>query len=258
MLRTRVIPCLLLRGRALVKTRRFKNPAYVGDPVNTVRIFNEKEVDELIVLDITATTDHRDLKYDLIEELATECFMPMAYGGGLRTLEQIEKVFSLGAEKVVLNTCIFMNPALVRDAAASFGTQSIVASIDVKTSWLGRSTVYVAHAGRPTRTDPVSYARAAEELGAGEILLTSIDRDGLMNGYDLDLVRTVADSVSIPVVACGGAGTFNHLADAVNAGASAVAAGSLFVYQGTNRSVLINFPSRQVLESTLRSAARAG
>ena len=252
MMRPRIIPCLLLRGRGLVTTRRFKDARYVGDPVNTVRIFNEKEVDELMVLDITATPESREPSYGFIEELASECFMPVSYGGGVRSLEQVERLFKLGVEKVVINTAAIEHPKLVSQAAEQFGSQSIVVAIDVKKSWLGKYRVLSHGGSRSTPLDPVSYAREVEFLGAGEIVLTSVDRDGTMAGFDLDVTRDVSAAVSVPVVACGGAGSYDDFAGAVSAGASAAAAGSLFAYQGNNRSVLINYPTQEELRRALQ------
>jgi imidazole glycerol-phosphate synthase subunit HisF len=251
-LKTRVMPCLLLRGAGLVKTVKFKNPAYVGDPINTVRIYNEKEVDELIFLDITATPEGRHPQFKLVAEIATECFMPFAYGGGVRSLDDARTLFSLGAEKVAVNTYAAENPDLVGQVAEVFGSQSIIVSIDVRKGFLGRYQVWTNGGRRAIGVDPVTYATRMEAAGAGELLLTSIDRDGTFEGYDVDLIRRVASAVSIPVIACGGAGTVEDFGRAVrDGGASAVAAGSMVVYQGRNRGVLINFPSRDELKRVL-------
>ena len=254
MMRPRVIPCLLLRGRGLVTTHRFRDPRYVGDPVNTVRIFNEKEVDELIVLDITATPESKEPPYQVIEELASECFMPLSYGGGIRTIEQIRKLFSLGIEKVVINTEAVRHPDFIEKVASEFGSQSVVVAIDVKRSWLGKYRVLSEGGRKATSLDPVTYAKEVSDRGAGEIVLTSIHQDGTMSGYDLDIIRSVSEAVSVPLVANGGAGSYDHFAAAVGAGASAAAAGSLFAYQGANRSVLINYPTQEELRSALQNA----
>ncbi len=252
MLKTRVIPCLLLRNRGLVKTVRFEKPSYVGDPINTVRIFNEVEVDELIFLDINATVEDKRPQLQLLEEIAGECFMPFAYGGGVKTVDDMAAIFKLGAEKVAINSAALTNPGLIEKAAARFGSQAVVVSIDVrKRRLLGGYSVYTRGGRHDARLDPVDYARKVERLGAGEILLTSIDRDGTMEGYDLELVSQVSRAVRIPVIACGGAGSVADLARAKRAGASAVAAGSMVVYQGRNRAVLINFPSRRDLRAAL-------
>jgi cyclase len=252
MLKTRVMPCLLLRGWGLVKTVKFKDPKYVGDPINTVRIFNEKEVDELIFLDITATPEGKGPPLQIISEIATECFMPFAYGGGIRDLDDIKKIFSLGVEKVAINTHAVENPEFINRAANMFGSQSIVAAIDVKKTLLGKYRVCTNGARNVTRIDPVEHARHMVDMGAGEILLTSVDRDGTFSGYDLDLIRQVAGAVTIPVIACGGAGKIEDFSLATRqAGASAVAAGSMVVYQGPHRAVLVNFPSKQDLKKVL-------
>jgi imidazole glycerol-phosphate synthase subunit HisF len=249
MLRTRVIPCLLLRNGGLVKTRRFADPKYVGDPINAVKIFNEKEVDEIVFLDISATPAGRGPNFEFIRDIATEAFMPFAYGGGVTTVEEVKKLVALGAEKVVVNAAAVARPALVREVAEVVGSQSLVVSIDVKRSLLGRYEV-VTHSGtRRTGLDPVDWAGRVAELGAGELLVNSVDRDGCMEGYDLALLRRVADAVRVPVVACGGAGSLADLKAAVTeGGASAVAAGSLFVFHGKHRAVLITYPEYRELE----------
>jgi cyclase len=249
MLRNRVIPCLLLSGRGLVKTRRFRDPTYVGDPVNAVRIFNEKEVDELLLLDISATRRDRAPQFDLIEDIARECFMPLAYGGGVADCATIEKLFGLGVEKVALNTAAVERPELVREAAKAFGSQSIIVSVDVRKKLFGGYEVCARAGVRRAGTDPVAFARRMEEHGAGEILIHNIERDGTMSGFDIGLVRAVAHAVSVPVIACGGAASLADFRAAVKeGGASAVAAGSLFVFQGPHRAVLITYPEYRELE----------
>ena len=243
MLQKRAIPCLLLKGRGFVKTVQFRNPVYLGDPINIVRLFNDKEADELIVLDITATIERRPPQFETIATLTSECFMPLCYGGGVQTIQHMQSLFSLGIEKVAVNTAFVQNPELITTAAGMFGSQAVVASIDVKRDWRGRNRVYIAAGRKNTGLDPMELAQEFERRGIGEILLNSIDRDGTMTGYDADLIRDVATAVSVPVIACGGAGTAEDLATAVAAGASAAAAGSLFVYQGPHRAVLINYPS---------------
>jgi imidazole glycerol-phosphate synthase subunit HisF len=251
-LRTRVIPCLLLSGTGLVKTVRFKNPTYVGDPVNAVNIFNQKEVDEVMVLDITATAERRPPPFQLISEVATECFMPLTYGGGVRSLQDMDALYRSGVEKVALNTVVADDPKLVQAAAERFGTQAVVVSIDARRRRRRGYRVCTNAGRRELRVGPAEYAIEAQRLGAGEILLTSIDRDGTMQGYDTELIRVVASQVDVPVVACGGAGGINDFRTAVEeGGASAVAAGSMVVFHGRNRAVLINFPSRAELEQVL-------
>ncbi len=244
MLQTRAIPCLLLRNHGLVKTVRFKDPFYLGDPINIVRILNDKEVDELVFLDITATTQRRRPPFEVLAQIATESFVPFGYGGGVRTLEDMSTLFSLGVEKVIINSYAVENPSFVSQAVERHGSQSVIVSIDVKRRLFGRYEV-VTHGGRKrTGLDPVEFAREMERRGAGEILLQSVDRDGTMRGYDLELVRRVASALSIPTVACGGAGSLEDLGRVVReGGASAAAAGSIFVFQGPLRGVLISYPA---------------
>jgi cyclase len=249
-MRPRVIPCLLLKGERLVKTVRFGNPVYVGDPINTVRIFNEKEVDELVILDIAATLEGRRPAIDTIARIASEAFMPVAYGGGIRSLEDARAVLACGVEKVVINTAAAEQPDSVREIAAAYGNSSVVISIDVRRKLLGRREVCVRGGRKATGLDPVASARAAAGLGAGEILLNSIDRDGTMQGYDIELVRSVARAVAVPVIACGGAGSLADFSTALReGGASAVAAGSFFVFHGRHRAVLISYPSPDQLST---------
>lgn len=257
MLRIRVIPCLLLRRQGLVKTVKFENAKYVGDPINTVRIFNEKEVDELLFLDITATPDKKEPPYEMIREIATECFMPFAYGGGVKTFEQAAKIFAIGAEKVALNTSAVDDPSLISRIADKFGSQAVVASIDAKKDFFGRYKVVTNGARNATGKDVVEQAKLMEKMGAGELLITSVDRDGTFEGYDVDLVRKVTRAVSIPVIACGGAGKLDHLPGPVReGGAQAVACGSMFVYQGKHRAVLTNYPTRKELLQLFPDDAR--
>jgi cyclase len=252
MLKTRVIPCLLLRGAGLVKTTRFKDPKYVGDPTNAIKIFNDKEVDELVLLDITATREGRRPSFATIEEVASECFMPLAYGGGLASVDDARRILKLGVEKVVFNTATWRSPDVVRDAAREFGAQAVVASIDVRRKLFGRHEVFVEGGTRGTGVDPVDYARRMEDIGCGEIFLTSIDRDGTMKGYELDLIASVAAKVRIPVIAAGGAGTVADFGAAVReGGAAAVAAGAMFVFHGPHRAVLITYPGQAELEAAL-------
>jgi cyclase len=249
MLRTRVIPCLLLRGNGLVKTVQFKNPTYIGDPINAVKIFNDKEVDELVFLDITATLEKRGPNFKLLNELSTECFMPLGYGGGITSLQEIEKLFNLGIEKVILNSSAFHNQKIIPQAVHIFGSQSIIASMDVKKAWLSKKqTVYVNAGSTNTKISPIEYAKKMEDSGVGEIIVNSIDADGTMLGYDLQLISAVSSELKIPVVALGGAGGLEDLSKGKKAGASALAAGSLFVFQKKHRAVLITYPSKKELE----------
>lgn len=255
MRRVRVIPVLLLDNGGLVKTVRFRRPAYVGDPINAVKILNEKEVDELVLLDVSATRNGRPPEFDRIAEIGGEAFMPLAYGGGVRTVGDVARILGSGVEKVVLNTAAAADPGLVTGAARRFGSQAVMASVDVKRNLFGRYRVFTHGGRRNTGVEPVEYCRRMEELGAGEILLTSMDRDGTFAGYDLELLRRVSVAVEVPVVACGGARRVEDFVQAVNeGGASAVAAGSMFVFHGPHRAVLISYPEPQVLKQQLFSA----
>jgi len=240
----RIIPCLLLRNNGLVKTVKFKDSTYIGDPINTVKIFNEKEVDELFFLDIDATKLRKEPPYDLIQNIASECFMPFAYGGRIHSSQQIERIIKSGAEKVIINTNAFLKKDFLTEVVRQFGSSTIAVSIDVKKEFLKGNIVYVKDGTQSTGLGPVEYAKRIENEGAGEILINSIDRDGVMGGYDIELIRSVSDSIKIPVIACGGAGTLNDFRLAVcEGGASAVAAGSFFVFHGKRRAVLITYPS---------------
>jgi cyclase len=249
---TRVIPCLLVENDRLVKTVNFKNPSYVGDPVNAIKIYNEKEVDELIIVDITATIENRTPNFNLIKEVADECFMPVCYGGSISSVDQMKKLFNIGIEKVALNSSVIENQRLINDAAEVFGSQSIIISIDVKKNLFGKYQVYTHSGEKNSKKDPAEYAKTVEKAGAGEILLNSIDRDGTWNGFDIDLIKSITDAVGIPVIAVGGAGNLEHISEAVHkGGASAIAIGSMAVYQGKDLGVLINFPTRDRLENII-------
>jgi imidazole glycerol-phosphate synthase subunit HisF len=252
MLMPRVIPCLLLRNSGLVKTIVFKAPKYLGDPINTVKIFNDKEVDELIFLDITAAAEKREPPFKLLEQVATEAFMPLGYGGNVRTLEDVRTILGVGVEKVIINTQAIENPGFLTQAAEFAGSSSVVASIDVKRSLWGSYRVWSHVSRKSIDKDPVQFAKEMADRGAGEIMLNSVDRDGTMKGYDLDLVKQVTSAVNIPVVACGGASSVEDLGKVINeAGASAAAAGSMFVFHGPHRAVLISYPSPQALRQAI-------
>jgi imidazole glycerol-phosphate synthase subunit HisF len=243
MIRKRVIPCLLLKDRGLVKTVKFKDPKYVGDPVNAIRIFNEKEVDELVLLDISATAAKREPDFELLAEIASECFMPICYGGGITKLEHAQRLFALGVEKVSVNSASAESFDLITEIAKVYGSQSVVASVDCKKSLFGGYSVFTHNGSRDSKKTPVEMARALEEAGAGEIFLNSIDRDGTQKGYDLSLIANVVNSVHVPVVACGGAGSVADLISVFDhCPVSAVSAGSLFVFHGKHRAVLISYP----------------
>lgn len=257
MLRPRIIPCLLVKNGGLVKTVRFGSPKYVGDPVNTIRIFNEKEVDELMVLDIDATMQNREPDYNLIRNLAAECRMPLCYGGGVKTVEQIQKLISLGVEKVALSSAAVNTPDLISDAAVRVGSQSVVVVIDVKqkASASSRYEVCTHNGTQPRGLDPVDLARRIEALGAGEVVINSIDHDGVMKGYDLDIVSRVRESVNLPMTVLGGAGSLNDFVALVKSfGIIGAAAGSLFVFKGKYRAVLINYPSRSEKDAIVAQA----
>ncbi len=252
MLRTRAIPVLLLRNAGLVKGVQFRAHKYVGDPINAVKIFNEKEVDELVFLDISATPAKRGPNFDLIADIASEAFMPFGYGGGITDVAQIERLFSLGVEKVVINSAAFHDPDLVRDASRLAGAQAVVVSMDVKEAMLGGYEVHVENGTRRTREKPVDYARRMQDIGAGELIVCAIHREGTGKGYDLKLLDQVSRAVDIPVVALGGAGKLQDLADAVSKTAvSAVAAGDLFVFHGKHKAVLITYPKYSELQALL-------
>lgn len=257
MFRPRVIPCLLLQEKGLVKTVNFENPRYLGDPINAVRIFNDKEADELLFLDIMASKTKgllgrfkkNAIPLELIAKISRECLMPLSFGGGIRTIEDIRALFSAGVEKVAINTQAIASPGLVREASEMFGSQSIIVSIDAKQRSDGRYEVYTNGGITATGQEPAPLAKQMEALGAGEIMITSIDRDGSMQGYDLALTKVVADAVDIPVIACGGAGRLDDFRSGYFDGyASALAAGSLFVFHGRKQAVLISYPNRAELE----------
>ena len=247
MLSPRIIPCLLVKNGGLVKTVRFAQPKYVGDPINAVRIFNEKEVDELIVVDIDATVQKREPNYTLIANVAAECRMPLCYGGGVTTAEQVQKIVGLGVEKVALSNAAVRAPELIGEAAARVGSQSVVVVIDVKkVGLLRRYEVFTHNGAQSTGIDPVSFSRQAEEAGAGEIVVNAIDRDGEMQGYDLELASRIREAVSVPMTILGGAGSMKDIEELIRTfGIVGAAAGSLFVFKGKYKAVLINYPNQE-------------
>ena len=243
MYNARIIPCLLLRGNGLVKTRKFKDPVYIGDPVNAMRIFSDKEADEIVVLDIDASRLGQEINYELLAEMAGEAFMPMAYGGGIRTLEQVRRLIRSGIEKVVINSAAVESTEVITAAAAIYGRQAVVGAVDVRRNLLGAYKVVTRSASQDARVSLDDHIRNLARAGAGEIFINSVDQDGMMAGYDLELIRRVVKLVDVPVVASGGAGTVDHLRQAVNeAGAAAVSAGAMFVFHGKRRAVLISYP----------------
>ncbi len=246
--KTRVIPVLLLKGKGLVKTVQFKNPKYIGDPINSVRIFNEKEVDELVFLDISATPEGRGPDFALLADIASEAFMPMAYGGGISSLDQIQKVLALGFEKVVINSQAYAKPDLIREAVSIFGSQSIVGCVDVRNGLFSRFKLCSNSAKKKQKIRLLEHLSALERLGIGELIVNSVDKDGTFAGYDLKLLELITSSTSVPVVALGGAASIDDFVSAVElAGVSAVAAGSFFVFVGPHRAVLISYPNRDDL-----------
>jgi len=259
MYRPRVIPCLLLQGKGLVKSVQFKNHRYVGDPINAVKLFNDLRADELIFLDIRATAENRTIDPALVLEIGDETNMPFTVGGGIRSLHQIEALIKAGAERVCLNTFALENPAFVREACDEFGSSTIVVCLDVKRNFWRKEGVYGRAGSQATGRQPLEWARQLADLGVGELLVQSIDHDGQMAGYALELVRAVAEAVPVPVIALGGAGSFDDLKRAVTEGrASAASAGSLFVFHGPRRAVLINFPTADELQQLATEARPLG
>jgi cyclase len=249
MFRPRVIPVLLLKNLGLVKSVKFKNYRYIGDPINAVKLFNDLGADELAFLDIPANRENRSISLDFVRRVGDEANMPFSVGGGIRSIKEIQQVLGAGAEKVILNTFASENPDFVKEASDEFGSSTIAVSIDVKKSLFGKELTYIYSGKKATRYDPVTFAKLVEDKGAGEIIINSIEHDGMMQGYDISLIRRVSEAVRIPVVALGGAGSNTDLRKAFTDGyASAVAAGSMFVYHGPRRAVLINYPGSKELD----------
>ena len=252
MFRPRIIPVLLLRNLGLVKSVKFKDYRYIGDPINAVKIFNDLRADELVFLDINASNEKRKISLDFVRKVGDECNMPFAVGGGIRTITDIREVLNAGAEKVVINTAASEDPDFITRAAGEFGSSTIVVCIDVKKKMLGGEHTFIYSGNKSTSYDPVRFASLMQEKGAGELIIQSIDHDGMMEGYNLELIRKISNSVTIPVVACSGAGKTAHLKEVVEtANASAVAAGSMFVYHGPRRAVLINYPTHQEIHKLM-------
>jgi cyclase len=251
MLKTRIIPILLLKNRGLYKGIKFKNHKYVGDPINTVRIFNEKEVDELIIFDIIASKENKQIDFDYIKEIVSEAFMPIGYGGGIKSIEDAKKLFSIGIEKIVLNTGAILNSNLVKELVGMFGSQSIVFSLDVKSTFLGGKKVFIKSGTVNTKLNPLEVALKMQNLGVGEIILNDIDRDGTFMGYDIELIKTISSKLNIPLVASGGARNLNDFKLAKVAGAHACAAGAMFVYHMPHRAVVISYPKYEEIKKVL-------
>ena len=245
MLRPRIIPSLLVHQNGLVKTVNFKNPKYVGDPINAVRIFNEKAVDELAIFDIDATVLGIEPNYSLIERLASQSRMPLCYGGGVKTVEQAQRIFSLGIEKIALSSSIIHNPDLITEIADRVGAQSVIVVLDVKKKMLGGYEVYTHNGTKPTSINPIKFVEKAQSLGAGEVVINAIDRDGMMKGYDLELIAKIREKITLPMTVLGGAGSLNDIETVIEKhGVIGVAAGSLFVFKGPYKAVLINYPTQ--------------
>lgn len=254
MLRPRIIPCLLVRDKGLVKTVQFKEHKYIGDPINAVRIFNEKESDELMVIDIDATRDNREPDYKMIENLAAECRMPLCYGGGVKTVEQAQRIFSLGVEKIAISSAAVSNPGLVAELARRVGSQSVVVVLDVKKKIFGGYELYTHNGKKGTGKSPFEFANRMEELGAGEIVINSIDQDGMMKGYDMILIEKVRKSISLPLTVIGGAGSLSDIGKLIsNFGVIGASAGSLFVFKGIYKAVLINYPNWEEKDQLINS-----
>jgi imidazole glycerol-phosphate synthase subunit HisF len=253
MLKNRVIPALLLQNNGLVKTTKFSSPKYVGDPINVIRIFNEKEVDELMLLDISASKNNKEPNYSLLEQVAGECFMPLAYGGGVKTIEVARRLFSLGIEKICIQSAGLENPQLISELSDCFGSQSIIFSIDVKKNFFGKRIVYSSKLQKSINDDLLGTINKFVRLGVGEILLNSVDKDGTLSGPDISMIKDVCESVEVPVIALGGISSLNDIRICVNAGASAVAAGAFFVYHGPHRAVLITYPKYLEIENLFKT-----
>lgn len=253
MLQKRVIPCLLLHKGGLYKTEKFKKPTYIGDPINAIKIFNDKEVDELMFIDIDATTQNKEPNYKIIDDIASECFMPLCYGGGVKTIEQMKKIYSLGVEKISLSSQAVLNPDLIKEASSIFGNQSVIVTIDVKKDFWGKKKVFINNGKKNTKLNPVDFISKVESLGAGEIVINSINNDGVMQGYDYELLKELKSNVKVPIIALGGAGNLEHIKDAFHiANVDAVACGSMFVYKGPLKGVLISYPPYQEIQELLK------
>lgn len=245
----RIIPTLLLREGALVKTQKFRKSIYIGDAINAVKIFNDKEADELVVLDIDATHQSHSPDLELIRELASEAFMPVAYGGGIKSIDQVKSILRVGIEKVVIGAQAWKDPEFISEVVSKVGSSSVVVSVDYKNDWLGRCSVHIESGQKNVKIHPVEYVKRLAHLGVGEILLSSIDRDGTMEGFDFQMIEAISKSVDIPVIPIGGASNIKDAKHVIQSGASAMAAGSIFVFHGKQRGVLITYPNRKEIEN---------
>lgn len=252
MLQKRIIPCLLLHNGGLYKTEKFKKPTYIGDPINAIKIFNEKEVDELMFVDIDATVKNKEPNYKMIEDIASECFMPLCYGGGVKTIQQMNKIYSLGVEKIAIGSSAVNNQDLIKEASNIFGNQSVIVVVDIRKDLFGRKKVFINNGKKNTKLNPIDFIKTIENFGAGEIVVNSIDNDGVMKGYDIDILKEIKANINIPVIALGGAGNLNHIKDVFDiAKVDAVACGSMFVYQGPLKGVLISYPPYNKIQELL-------
>ncbi len=258
MLRPRIIPVLLIKEKSLVKTINFNKFSYIGDPCNTVRIFNEFEVDEIVILDINKTIKDLEPNYELIKDIASEAFMPLSYGGGINTLEKAKKVFSLGAEKVIINSAVFSNPDLITEISGIYGSQAVMVSVDVKKSFISKKYQILSHSGkRKQNIDLVTYLKRCQDLGAGEILLNSIERDGTWQGYDIKLLKEIASEISIPLIGCGGAKDFSSIDELFfQTDCKAAGVGSMVLFQKKDYGVLINYPKAEQIDSLIHKNER--
>ncbi len=258
MLRPRIIPSLLIQDNGLVKTVNFKNPKYVGDPINAVKIFNEKAVDELAIFDIDATAKGLEPNYSLIERIANQSRMPLCYGGGVKTLAQAQRIFGLGIEKIALSSAVLANPALITEIAERVGSQSVIVVLDVKKKLFGGYEVYTHNGKKSTGINPFDFAEKAQKLGAGEIVINSIDQDGVMKGFDMNLIEKIREKISLPLTVLGGAGSLEDIEKVIEKhGIIGVAAGSLFVFKGVYKAVLINYPSKEQKENLFKNILNA-
>ncbi len=253
MLYPRIIPCLLVHNKGLVKTIKFKDPKYVGDPINAVKIFNEKESDELMVIDIDATAENREPDYKMIENLANECRMPLCYGGGIKTVKQATKIFNLGVEKIALSSAAVLNPSIIKEIAKEVGNQSVVVVLDVKKKMFGGYDIYIQNAKKKIKKDLNKFILELQELGVGEIVINSIDNDGVMKGYDIGLIDSLKPLINVPMTVLGGAGKIEDIGELIKRfGIIGVSAGSLFVFKGKYKAVLINYPKQDEKEKIIK------
>lgn len=253
MLIKRIIPSLLIKNGGLVKTTQFKNPSYIGDPINTVKIFNEKEVDEIVIFDIDASSHNKKPNFELLHEMASEAFMPLMYGGGIKNLEDMSRIFNIGFEKICVSSLLFENPQIIKEAIEIYGAQSIVACLDVKKGLLKGDSIYIHNGKKKVPLALKDAIKHIQDIGVGELIINSISRDGTYKGFDLELINLFSNSLDIPVIPVGGASHVKDFLAAFNSGASGAAAGSLFVYNGIHRAVLISYPKRSEIEQLLRT-----